>query len=306
MSKIKIVAALVLCGVVLSPSLEAMEDGNPIPKYTVLKLCDLIGRDCHGSKENDNIRNLIGMCNEHFQHITHGAFLIGRKRMAANVHRCRPILAARMLSAQPAPVVAPYAGGAAGPEYANHWNAVLAARFDEIGRMCFCNQHALNNVFSAAVSDIAVPLIKDLFILDKLGNDCACEILQAAAGALVDRMRPVAERRAGLDVVRFLIERRVADYDALHYFWDPYFATDQIFTNETRWELTRLMRERGGLDVNHVWPCWPDGYETIRDMNPDDANEPFLDSIGARKFKDLPKWKKDEAIARIALERGPH
>ncbi|GHT96480.1 hypothetical protein FACS1894122_14850 [Alphaproteobacteria bacterium] len=143
--------------------------------------------------------------------------------------------------------------------------------------------------------------------LSKLDEDVVGEVLQSTVHTFVDGGRYTErERRNAHKLARFLIEKGAADYDALHYLWDDFYATDVIYTNDERKELTLLMQNTGKLDINYVWPsCPPNAYATVRDMNRDVENDQFLEHIGAKKFNDLSQKEKDEAITRIANDRIP-
>ncbi|GHU20590.1 hypothetical protein FACS189472_12180 [Alphaproteobacteria bacterium] len=83
MSKIKVIAALGLCGAMMSPSLEAInynvENGfSGMKRDTILRLCGVMW------DRTANIRTVIGSCDEHFQWKDHSYFVESRKRRLAD------------------------------------------------------------------------------------------------------------------------------------------------------------------------------------------------------------------------------
>ncbi|GHT91062.1 hypothetical protein FACS1894122_02760 [Alphaproteobacteria bacterium] len=296
MNKNKVISALGLCGAVLSSSLTAME----IEKYNLvnglsdvkrdvfLRICNVIGSDRHGSQEDNKIKNLIGMCFEHYRWKNHNYFLINRKRLAGDIIRYgRNYLENYTPNAH-------YSDGTP-----VQWKYTHIENIDDVLPIFQEREFSTSDKSFTEQSSIVIPMIKGLFVLNKLGK-YAEHFLETAilffSRTWQHQEAEIADiikwRCSAHDFAIFFATRGVANSRILEHLWDKMYMVDELSTDEKRREFTFIIKEHE-IDINKVYVDVA-GRCTILDMqymnNPlNEENINFLrDKCRAKRLEQLP------------------
>ncbi|GHU11099.1 hypothetical protein FACS189449_01880 [Alphaproteobacteria bacterium] len=324
MSKIKIVAALVMCGVVLSPSLKAMGDYNVVNGLSGMNR-DIILRGCHlisvrnGSAGNVKLRNIMGMSAEHLSWKNHRYFAKSResslisdgqffaKGMLGLCERYRKDCTKRIkrLTIADERCQSFYDDEKEACRRVLHWRRV---RVEGIGDVVLVLEQSRTDykkwehLYSTTLCNIATPMITGLFILGKLSESIVDSILDETV--FLSEYDAEEERRAACGLAGSLIAARAASQCAVETMWSDRWKSDNIYTEELRERWTSTMIKSEKININFVTVIAFHGCFTIRELAHNAKYKTYLkSSIGVKRFKDLSPDVQKEPLQRLrALE----